>query len=453
VNCFGCTFSTNTVIAGHKSRYGLNGLAQGGAIWSYAALSVSQCSFLGNQTANKGGGWIDYSGGESSGGAVFNGSTLSLSGSTFANNAVVGGVGGLLLGSTPLTGGLGRGVAVCCSGTLAATNCTFVANSATGGSALFSSSSSGSGGDGTGGGLFNNGTSTLVNLTFAANSALGGAGSAGLGSAPPPGPAGLALGGALCNSNGTVNLYNTIVAYSTSGSNCWGTVFDLGHNLSSDASAGFYAAGSLNNTDPKVGPLDDYGGPTLTPTLLTGSPAIDGGNTATAPATDQRGRSRPYSSASDIGAFESSAPFIVEGKISGSTDVVIFSAGTTNIAVTNAGAYWIRTLPAGGCVITPSNANYVFVPNTRSFTLGPDQLNADFQAYSWNTINVSSITNSTLHLIYAGTNGQTYRVLTTSNLTGPWLPVATNTLLASNYFDLFLPMTGGPLHLYRAVSP
>ena len=187
--------------------------------------------------------------------------------------------------------------------------------------------------------------------------------------------------------------------------------------------------------------------------LLTGSPAIDGGNTATAPATDQRGRSRPYGAAADIGAFESSAPFIVEGRISGSTDVVIFSAGTTNVAVTNAGTYWFRTLPAGSCVITPSNASYVFVPNTRSFTLGPDQINADFKAYHWNTINIDSTTNLTLHLVYAGTNGQTYRMLTASNLTGPWLPVATNTLSASNYFDLFLPMPGGRLHLYRAVNP
>ena len=262
-----------------------------------------------------------------------------------------------------------------------------------------------------------------------------------------------ALGGAICNSNGTVNLYNTILARPASGTNCWGTMTDYGYNLSSDNSAGFSAPGSLNNTDPKLGPLGDYGGPTLTMALLSGSPAIDGGNTATAPATDQRGRSRPYGTAADIGAFESSPPFIVEGKISGSTDVVIFSAGTTNIAVTNAGAYWFRTLPAGSCVVTPSNANYVFAPNSYSFTLGPDQLNADFKAYVWNSINIDSMTNGNIHLVYAGTNGQTYRVLTVSNFTSPWLPVATNTLTASNYFDLFLPMTGGPLHLYRAVTP
>jgi hypothetical protein len=46
----------------------------------------------------------------------------------------------------------------------------------------------------------------------------------------------------------------------------------------------------LNNTDPKLGPLADYSGPTLTMALLTGSPAINGGSTANAPPTDQRGR-------------------------------------------------------------------------------------------------------------------------------------------------------------------
>lgn len=458
VNCFSCAFSTNTAIAGFKTKNATVGQAQGGAIWSQASLSVSQSSFLGNQAKGQGtgaSGTSDDRAGEGSGGAIFNGNKLSLSGSTFAKNAVQGGFGGSrVTGNCP--GGMGRGGAICNLGTLCVTNCTLAANSATGGAAGDATVyASASGGDGLGGGLFNtNGTVTLVNLTFATNSATGGAGSPGISnSVPAPGAPGLALGGAIYTTNGTVNVVNTIVADSRSGSNCWGTVLDLGYNLSSDNSAGFYATGSLNNTDPKLGPLDDYGGPTLTMALLAGSPAIDGGSTAQAPATDQRGRSRPYSTAADIGAFESSAPFIVKGNLVGATGVVIFSAGSTNVAVTNSGNFWFRTLPAGSCWVTPSNANYVFAPNSRSFTLGPDQLNADFKAYLWNTINIDSTTNSTLHLVYAGTNGQTYRVLTTSNLPGPWLPVATNTLLASNYFDLFLLMTGEPLHFYRAVSP
>jgi len=448
LTCFGCTFTTNSATAGFKVKNGSTGLAQGGAIWSQAALSVSQSSFIGNQAAGQGTGNVGTGNdraGEGSGGAIFSGSTFALSTSTFANNSARGGNGGLRQGSD-CPGGIGRGGAICSLGTLAATNCTLIANSAIGGNAGPWAGGGASGGGGTGGGLFNtNGTVTLVNLTFASNNAAGGAGD-------PYGAAGLSSGGAICNSNGTVNLYNTIVAYSISGSNCWGTMSDLGYNLSSDSSAGFSAAGSLNNADPKLGPLDDYGGPTFTMALLTGSPAIDGGSTASAPATDQRGRSRPYGAAADIGAFESSAPFIVKGNLSGSTEVVIFNAGSTNVAVTNSGTYWFRTLAAGSYVILPTNANYVFAPNSRSYTLGPDQLNADFKTYRWNTINVDSTTGGIVHLVYAGTNGQTYRVLTATSPAGQWLPVATNFLSASNYFDVSLPMAG-PASFYRTVSP
>ena len=62
-----------------------------------------------------------------------------------------------------------------------------------------------------------------------------------------------------------------------------------------------------------LGPLQDNSGPTPTMALLSGSPAIDKGGSG-GPATDQRGRTRPYDfssvvnasggDSSDIGAFE-----------------------------------------------------------------------------------------------------------------------------------------------------
>jgi len=81
-------------------------------------------------------------------------------------------------------------------------------------------------------------------------------------------------------------------------------VADGGYNLSSDASCNFAAPGSLNNTDPKLGPLADNGGPTPTHALLMGSPAIDAADPSSCPHTDQRGAPRPSGLACDIGAYE-----------------------------------------------------------------------------------------------------------------------------------------------------
>ncbi|MBP7622659.1 MAG: hypothetical protein KA763_01720, partial [Xanthomonadales bacterium] len=62
--------------------------------------------------------------------------------------------------------------------------------------------------------------------------------------------------------------------------------------------------------DPKLGPLQDNGGPTLTRALLSSSPAIDVGQNSTCATTDQRGVTRPAdgdgngSKICDLGAVE-----------------------------------------------------------------------------------------------------------------------------------------------------
>jgi len=143
-----------------------------------------------------------------------------------------------------------------------------------------------------GGGLFNEGGEVIVlNCAFLGNVARGAD----------------AAGGAVLNSanqTSVVTLVNTILAASSGAGNASGTLTDGGHNLSSDASCAFTAATSLNNTDPKLLPLGDYGGPTPTMALAADSPARDHGDDALAPPTDQRGVPRPIGSASDIGAFE-----------------------------------------------------------------------------------------------------------------------------------------------------
>ena len=136
----------------------------------------------------------------------------------------------------------------------------------------------GNGGSGFGG---VDGTCNLTNCTVAWNRGNGGAGGAGgaggIGQSRcpgAPGTSGAAWGGTVCGT-----LPNTLIASNT-------------------------PAGGDSFPDPKLGPLANNGGPTLTMALLPGSPAIDAGNTSLAPATDQRGFPRPAGLAADIGAFE-----------------------------------------------------------------------------------------------------------------------------------------------------
>lgn len=66
-----------------------------------------------------------------------------------------------------------------------------------------------------------------------------------------------------------------------------------------------------------IGPLQDNGGPTFTHALLAGSVALDSGNPAAAPATDQRGEPRIQMSEIDIGAFEALLCFVFTGTLPG----------------------------------------------------------------------------------------------------------------------------------------
>jgi hypothetical protein len=264
---------------------------------------------------------------------------------------------------------------------------------------------------------------------------------------------GTGLGGGICSINGTASLLNTIVANSVSSGNGYGALTDLGHNLSSDASCNFTGPGSLNNTDPILGPLDNYGGPTLTMALLTGSPAIDGGDPVSYPPTDQRGRVRPSGSAPDIGAFESSPPYSIHGRLSGHSlqGEVSVTAGSSTVGTTNH-AYGVLGLAADAYSVTPQSPDYLFVPASRPVTVGPDQVGIDFRAYRWNMMSLEDVTNSTMHVVLAGTNSLSYRLLNSSNLT-QWSTAATYTIGPTNYWEMFLPVSSTGALFYRAANP
>jgi beta-glucanase (GH16 family) len=150
-----------------------------------------------------------------------------------------------------------------------------------------------------GGAIFHtDGTMTIVHSTIADNSA------------PAGGQSGVFVG-TFTDSSPRLVLTNSIVAGNL-GSQCFVgrfgagevTLASGGHNLASDASCNLMASGDQPNTDPRIGPLADNGGPTLTHALLAGSPAIDAADMSVCPATDQRGVQRPQGAGCDIGAYE-----------------------------------------------------------------------------------------------------------------------------------------------------
>ena len=115
------------------------------------------------------------------------------------------------------------------------------------------------------------------------------------------------------SNGGTVTIQNSIVA--DNDGNCHGGMISNGYNLSSDNSCNFTGPGDLNNAEPKLGPLRNYGGPTQTMAEFLGSPTVDAGNPEGCTdgqghllITDQRGFPRPgkdkHDPRCDIGAFE-----------------------------------------------------------------------------------------------------------------------------------------------------
>ena len=234
------------------------------------------------------------------GGGVFVSSSLTMSGCTFVgNNGGSGGSSTPDFGGTAAGGNGGAGGGICAGGGLLLTNCTIVGNSAgSGGYSMWGAGGNG----GNGGGIFSySANEAIVACTVASNSV-------GLGATN-------GIGGGICSAlvGGPV-LLNSIVALNSGDSpDVAGAFQSLGHNLIGVGNSGFSAPGDLVGStnsplDPKLGPLADNGGPTLTMALLTGSPAIDAGGAMGAPATDQRGIPRPQGPSVDIGAFEFQYP-------------------------------------------------------------------------------------------------------------------------------------------------
>jgi CSLREA domain-containing protein len=262
-----------------------------------------------------------------------------------------------------------KGAGINNSGTLNITNSTFSGNR---------SWPSGDLNTNGGGGIYNTGTLTISNSTFSANRALNGSGYGGAinnsggtveitnstfsgnsAEAWVGGPSD-GFGGALYNGSGTMTLRNSIVTNSTKGGNCAGTITNDGNNIEDGATCGWGAYyGSMSSTNPLLGDLADNGGASSTFALGVGSPAIDGVTFEapnSAPATDQRGVTRPQGALYDTGAYESAkqpGPTFVVNSLEDSND------GACDIA------------PGGNCTLREAinAANSLTGANTISFNL------------------------------------------------------------------------------------
>jgi len=128
--------------------------------------------------------------------------------------------------------------------------------------------------------------------------------------------------GGIINLGGTFTVRNGLIAGNSGPSNldCLGTFASAGYNLIGNAdqyncifpaAIGDQVGTSASPIDPRLGPLQDNGGPTRTHALLKTSPAVNAGNPAEPgggadaclPA-DQRGVPRPVDGRCDIGAYE-----------------------------------------------------------------------------------------------------------------------------------------------------
>ncbi len=172
---------------------------------------------------------------------------------------------------------------------------------------------------------------------------------------------------------GNITLQGTIVA-NNGGGNCARSsqtdpINSLGYNLDSGISCEFNVANNdLNNTDPRLGPLQDNGGDTWTHALLNGSPAVDPAGYASCLAVDQRGINRPQGSACDIGAFEAvpgtDADLALVKTVSDSTvqpgAVLTYTLSLGNNgpnALTNAAVS--DTLPAGTVFVAAAGSGWI----------------------------------------------------------------------------------------------
>lgn len=236
----------------------VNGASDGGGLYSFnCSNTISNSTFSANQADRNGGGMYLGNG------------TTTVTNSTFSGNSATDG-GGMYLSN----------------GATTVSNSTFSSNSATT----------------NGGGIYKfYGSLSVLNSTVSGNSATSGAG--------------------IYGDESGLTLKNTILANSTSGTDCFSNApltADTNNLIENNSGCGT----PISTADPKLGPLGNNGGDTQTHALPPDSPALDAGDNATCTTADQRGIGRPQGDTCDIGAYESTySPLAIVADGSGSGTV------------------------------------------------------------------------------------------------------------------------------------
>jgi CSLREA domain-containing protein len=306
---------------------------KGGGAFNSGTLTITNSTFLSNG-AGKGGGVYNFGGnltitnssfrrngagnnvpGDNDGGGVYNfGGVLTVTDSNFSQNGAYSEGGGIYIssGTATITNSTfslngdqfiyGSGI-YAASGTLTVTKSTFSSNNANSGGGIFIASgtnanianSTFSGNTSHhGGGIVTLGVTTIKNSTFSGNGAAGG------------------VGGALSN-GGTLYLYNTILANSTSSPDCFsqfGAITGSNNIIELDTAAPNDCGTAALAVDPRLGTLT--GSPAYFP-LLSGSPALNAGDDAICASvpvnnTSQNGLTRPQGIHCEIGSYEVPGP-------------------------------------------------------------------------------------------------------------------------------------------------
>jgi len=283
-NYFSTTTVTDSTFSGNSMSSPGDG---GGAIYNdHGTLTITHSTFSTN-TANSSG---------SNGGAIFNSlGTLTITLSAFTNNSVTTDGGG----------------AIASNGTLDIANSTFSSNYADFGGGLY---------NGIGGAL------TSTNNTFSANSSFFTS----------------VVGGGIYN-EGALNLYNTILANTVNGGDCYnatgtGTVIGSNNLIESvapnacDLTNG--VSGNIVGSDPNLGAAT-FLNPIYFP-LNAGSPAINAGNDAKCAAApvnnaSQNGVTRPQGAHCDIGSFEKAITTLTLNSVAAQDGWVLESSETSNV--------------------------------------------------------------------------------------------------------------------------